>query len=284
MTGHGPTVLRRELGRQLQELRIQASIPINDPKLTSLLEPHDVWQVEGGQTDLGEEVIRRLCELYETDLATLKALTRMVQDIPCSTWWEAASPAVPPKLQLSLCLWPSAQGIRCYEQELIPSLLQTEEYAREVRSICQPWASPALVDRQVEALLNAQQAVFSRSGWTGITAILNASVINRPVGGWAMLNRQVRHLETLTDNLTCNVRVLPWSVEAHPAMTGSFTILDFEPADYPSLVCLEQSAGTQYLEHDADLENYSRLFGLALEPSVPLWGYTPEDCSIQQAG
>ena len=54
--------------------------------------------------------------------------------------------------------------------------------------------------------------------------------------------------------------MLPFSAGAHAAMAGPFRILDFDDVDDPNVVYLESHVGATYLEEEAELGEYRRIF------------------------
>ena len=70
---------------------------------------------------------------------------------------------------------------------------------------------------------------------------------------------QLSSLATGRHRPVVTVQVLPFSSGEHPAMTGSFVILDF-PSDDPSAVYLENAASSLYLERPTDVTWYAEAF------------------------
>jgi hypothetical protein len=53
-------------------------------------------------------------------------------------------------------------------------------------------------------------------------------------------------------------------------MAGAFRILEFDDPDDPDVVYIESHLGALYLEEQAELDEYRRIFGLIREASVPV--------------
>ena len=104
--------------------------------------------------------------------------------------------------------------------------------------------------------------------FTDLWAVLNEAVVRRPVGGADVMRDQLTHLLELADRPAVTIQVLPYTAGAHPAMAGSFTLLQFQEASYIAFV--EHQAGSLYLD-DGDeapyVRMYERLIGVASSPA-----------------
>ena len=112
-----------------------------------------------------------------------------------------------------------ATDIRLYEMRLIPGLLQTEEYARAVIGRLTPWLD---VDEEVTLRLN-RQTVLQRAE---VRAVIEQSVIERPVGSVDVHLEQLTRLLCLPQNVS--VQVIPTMAGPHQGLAGPLAIMDFD--------------------------------------------------------
>jgi hypothetical protein len=154
-----------------------------------------------------------------------------------------------------------ASAIHSYESQFVPGLLQTEDYARAVISGGQVRPDPEAAERRVAARM-ARQELFTRPEPPEIWAVLDESVILRPVGGPAVMAAQLRHLIEVSarPNAVVTVQVLPLAAGAHPGMSGPFVILSFQNPKDPPMVHLETATDGLYLEEPPDIERYTLRF------------------------
>jgi hypothetical protein len=83
---------------------------------------------------------------------------------------------------------------------------------------------------------------------------------------------QLGRLIELADLPNVTLQVLPFSAGVHPAMDGGFSILGFpEPSD-PSVVYLENAAGSVYLEEALEVARFDRMFSHIIAKAL-----SPED-------
>ena len=156
-----------------------------------------------------------------------------------------------------------ATAIKEYASELVPGLLQTEAYYRAVVA-----ANPPAVDvEQIVKLRKERQARFQEEDWF-YWAVLNEAVVRRPVGGADVMRDQLSHLMELAERRAVTIQVLPFAAGVHPAMAGSFTLLQFQ--EVPDIAFVEHQAGSLYLD-DGDeapyVRMYERLIGVASSPA-----------------
>src|SRR5262249_20061675 len=152
-----------------------------------------------------------------------------------------------------------AASMRNYAAELVDGLLQTPDYYRAFLR-----AAPAAVDedeaeRKIEVRLSRQERLTGEDPpeyW----AVLNEAVIRRVVGGPEAMRKQLDRLAELATLPHVNVQVLSFGAGVHPAMDGSFSILGFPEATDPDVVYLENQAGSLYLEEEAEIDRYARMF------------------------
>jgi hypothetical protein len=160
--------------------------------------------------------------------------------------------------------------IMAYEAQLIPDLLQTDEYARAIAI-----AEPGFVtDQQREDAVAAKavrrQAVLS--GSRRLSVILGEGALHQVVGGADVLARQIGHLARLSEDAPAiTLQVLPFSAGAYiGAGSGSLAILRFPDAPSLGVVYLEALSGGVYLSSQSDVARYIRAFallgGAALSP------------------
>ena len=118
--------------------------------------------------------------------------------------------------------------------------------------------TPERVGEHIDVRLRRQQ-VLTRDPPLRLWQVLDEAVLHRVVGGAAVMGAQLRHLVELGRKRTVTLQVIPYSAGAHPAMDNTFTILEFEDVA-PTLVYVEGLMGGLYLEREAEIDRYRRVF------------------------
>ncbi|MFD3511831.1 helix-turn-helix domain-containing protein [Streptomyces sp. NPDC058657] len=129
-----------------------------------------------------------------------------------------------------------ATVIREYAPKLVPGLLQTEEYAREVlNSGAAPKSDTEGADLLATRLSRARilDDFDSPLYW----AMLDEAVLRRPIGGPTVMCRQLRHIADLGDSRRIRVHVLPFAVGAHSLLEGFVSLMWFD--DLPPIAYTE---------------------------------------------
>lgn len=111
-----------------------------------------------------------------------------------------------------------------------------------------------------EMLRAARQARLREKNPLRVEAVLNEATIRAVVGGPAVMKAQLLHLMTLAELPNVDIRILPFSRGAYPAMGSTFTLLSFPHEHHVDVVYLENFLRIQYAERPGDRELCSLKF------------------------
>lgn len=117
-----------------------------------------------------------------------------------------------------------AVSVREYAAHVVPGLLQSEEYARAVLSLDVLLDGDEQLEERVAARMG-RQARLASTDPPELWVILDEAVLRRPIGGPAVMRRQLHHLLDAAEERHITVQVLPFDHGAHEAMGGSLTLL-----------------------------------------------------------
>jgi transcriptional regulator with XRE-family HTH domain len=116
-----------------------------------------------------------------------------------------------------------AVKLRWFELNVVPGLLQTEEYANALLSGRIGFNGD--VDEAVAARL-ARQAILDRGEPPELFVVIDEAVLHRPVGDPDVMARQLKHLVEMAGRSTI-ARVIPALTGVHDGLPGPFIIADF---------------------------------------------------------
>lgn len=202
--------------------------------------------------------------IYDKTSPEKRTRIQSADDPAAPGWWK--------KFNLSYAKYVSlesvAVGVRNFVPNVFPGLLQTPDYARALHARAYPPVSVKRTDEQIEVRRVRQQALVRKENPLKLSAIVDEAVLHRVVGGPEVMERQITHVIEASRRKNIAVRVLPYSAGSHPALGGSFILL--EPArSAPSVVYVEGLSGRSYLDAPDDIERYEeiyrRLDGIALD-------------------
>jgi transcriptional regulator with XRE-family HTH domain len=248
---HGLTVRHRRLGTELRKLRERAgmtpeaaarSLGWSRPKLVK-------FETAARRPTLAE--VSEMLDLYGGDDAIKLALMQLTRDVHKRGWWSAYDDVLSGSFAE---LEDLASEIHSFQAQLVPGLLQTEDYALAlIRAGRQ--TREDLVDQRLRARMTRKTLLLRQHPPT-LTIVLDEAVLRRPVGGTEVMHRQFESLLETRRRSNVSVQVLPASVGLHPAIgEGSFVIFGFPEPGTPDVVYLETVAGGLYVE---DIQQVAR--------------------------
>ena len=259
MAAHSPTMRRRRLAAELLRLREAAGLTQEEVAGRLEWDPSKLSRIENRQVGIIARDLRKLLDMYGvTDGEQREGYFAMAREGKQRAWWQSYGDVIPSEYGTLIGLETEAVTISSYGQELVPGLLQTADYARAVIRAFRPDDTADEITRRVEVRL-ARQAVLARDDPPRLWAVISEAVVRRAVGGQAVMAAQLRALASERERAVVTVQVLPFSAGEHPAMAGSFVILDF-PDPEPAAVYLENASSALYLERITDVQRYAGMF------------------------
>jgi transcriptional regulator with XRE-family HTH domain len=282
-----PTIRRRRLGTELRRLREEARVTIDVVADSLGCSPSKVSRIETGHTSATPRDVKDMLDVYGIDGVASEELVQIAREARQKGWWHPYGTVL---VGAYVGLEAAARSIRAYEQQVIPGLLQSAEYAVAMIRAARLSDTPMEIDRRVHVRM-ARQSLLSQDDPIDLWVVLDEAVLSRPVGGdEVMLDQLVRLVESAKlPNVT--LQILPFAAGAHAGMDGTFAILDFPEAADPDVVYAENATGGLFLEKADELKKYSSIFdtirstALTPEESIamikmlieePLWKSRPK--------
>lgn len=256
-----PTIKRRQLSAELRRLRIAAGMTVEEAAANLEWSRARLGHIETGRrkrplvTD-----IRALLDLYGvTDPRERDAILELARGARETGWWTRYDDVFTghfPGFEAA------AHRICTYEAAIIPGLLQSPAYIREIARVMDPAADDLQVQRVVDSRLERQK-VLNRDVDDRLEywAVIDEAALQR-LGTGEMMREQVQHLVEVAENpaMSVTVQVLPIDAGLHAGLGGSFVILDFDEADASPIVYLETDTDGLYLERPREIARYRALF------------------------
>lgn len=262
--GQSPTVRRRRLASELRRLREQARFTIEEVGEKLECSASKISRIETGHVRVAPRDARDMLELYGVRGDEQDALVQLAREARQRGWWHAYNEVFTGAF---VGLESDASSLRAFQALLVPGLLQTERYAREVIQAMRPAAPETEIGRRVAARMTRQELLrdpHPPEYW----AVVDEAVLHRAVGGRDVMAEQLTRLVEVAQWPHVTIQVVPFAAGAHPGMEGPFLILGF-PED-PDIVYVDRTHSGLYLELEADVRNYSLMFdhlrAAALEP------------------
>ncbi|MFC7329825.1 helix-turn-helix domain-containing protein [Marinactinospora rubrisoli] len=255
--GSGPTVRRILLGYQLRKLREAKGITRADAGYKIRGSESKISRLELGRVGFKLRDVEDLLSLYGvTDPAQREPLITLAKESNKAGWWQQYGDALPNWFQSYVGLEEAATRIRTYEAQFVPGLLQTEDYARSVILGGTRRDADSEAENRVAVRMHRQRRILEHRG-VKLWAIVDEAAVRRPVGHEQVLKRQLERLVEFCDHPNITLQIIPFSVGAHAAEAGSFTILRYPEYDLADVVYLEQLTGALYLDKSDDVDAYT---------------------------
>jgi transcriptional regulator with XRE-family HTH domain len=267
--GGGPTVRRMLVGSRLRQLRTERGISREQAGDAIRGSEWKIHRLENGQVGFKERDIVDLLRFYGvTDPGETAALVTMAREANEPGWWVQYSDVLPQWFRAYVDLESAATVIRTYEGQLVPGLLQTDDYYRAVIAGSQLDESPDEVERRI-ALRKARQTLLTQPSGPKLWAVLDEAALRRPIGGREVMHAQLERLIEAVQQPNVVIQVLPFSAGAHPAMVGVFSILRFADSDVPDIVYLEHLTNAVYLDKREEVDRYMHVMDQIVVRSQP---------------
>ena len=255
-----PPVRRRLLGSALRRFREQAGYSLEDAARILECDRSKISRIETGQRGIRPKELRELLVEYGVDEDRSEALLTVARQAREAGWWQSYSHVMADAYQDFIGLESTAAAIWTYEAQLVPGLLQTEDYARAIARASLVGESQEEREQFVQVRLTRQQ-VLTRDHPLQFWAIISEGALRQMVGGREVMQAQLRRLIEIGSNQTnVNLQVLPFSAGAHAATSGPFVIMKFPEAPDLGVVYLEGQTGGIYLESAEEVARYTLVF------------------------
>jgi len=228
-------------------------------------------RIENGSVGISTNDLRALLELYgvnEADRGDLVDLSRASRQ---RMWWSRYQKFLAPTYLEFIGFEADAARILTFQPMIVPGLLQTEQYARAVNAATTFNSDGGEGDEaRIQVRLARQHELFGDGAPpVEYLAVVDETVLRRPVGGPETMRAQLDHLATMARSPSIEVCVLPVEVGAHPGMTGGFSILTYTDDADADVVYLDGGPNQVILREQTERVNgYRRAFDRILELSV----------------
>jgi len=267
-----PSVVRRQLGRRLRRMREGAGYLIEDVMTAGVASRSKMWRMEAGRASVRVGDVLALGRLYGADQTAIDELVQLAEATKGSGYAEDLKGVVRQTLSIYADLEGGAASMASYNCQLIPGLLQCEDYVRALMYET-PGVSPGPAEPKIAFRLARQRAFFDRPRPGRMDAVITAGALDLQVGSASVMQAQHEHLRALTTRDGVSIRVLPSDNGLHPTMAGPFSILDFDHPDDPPVVCVENVIEMRYYDRAEQVARFRAEFEQLRSQAVPVEDY-----------
>lgn len=265
-----PTAKQRRLARRLRQMRVQAGKTIDDAAARIGCKHPKISKIETNLLGVKPEEVRLLCRLYGASDHTTESMVALARNARKRGWYQSYHGVANPENIDFVELETDSISVSNYQIDLVPGLLQTEDYARAVFRAGLPEITDEAIDQRVELRTTRQQRVLD--GDLSVWAVVTEAALIRPIGGRDVHISQLGRLVELSALPNVQFQVVPTRAGEHMAMGVPFDCFRFD--DGFGAVAIDHLTGTLFLEEEPDVERYRLAFqhlcGTALSPQDSL--------------
>jgi transcriptional regulator with XRE-family HTH domain len=270
-TSGSPPVRRRRLAAELRRLRDSADKTAEKVGEVLGWSKAKISRYELAQGGLKPADVEKLLEFYGVQGSQREQLMALAEEATHKGWWEAYADVLTQGHLEYIALEAEATSILEWQINVVPGLLQTEQYALDVLSSYQEVATitPRAIQRRLETRLIRQQ-LLTRDEPLEYMSILDESVLLRQRGGQSVMHAQLQRLADFSELPNVTIRILPLK-RNHRLAVDSFSIFQFGKAHETILhdvVSLEHISNELHVEGDTDTYQFRLAFNHLAEESL----------------
>ncbi|GAA0923239.1 helix-turn-helix domain-containing protein [Virgisporangium aurantiacum] len=267
-------VQRRRLRADLQEARLRLGLTQRQVAADLGWSISKLLRVENGKVGVSRTDLKALLQLYEvTDQVVIDEYVQMAEQ-GRKQRWNAYRDILNPSFFRYLEYESSACQIRQF-QHVIPGLLQTEAFAREISIATAPNTPDAILDRQLEVRM-ARQVLLDDSISRQLHFVMDESALRR----WSQSTHELRtimyeqlfHLKQLAARPSITIQIVPFGVGPYRGMHDPFILLSFPEERDDDLLFRERGVDSVASQNNPEkiagfASRFASLSALALSPN-----------------
>ena len=152
-----------------------------------------------------------------------------------------------------------AVSVYSYESQLIPGLLQTEEYARALISAHCPPLDDETVDQRVAARMHRQEVLSSKPALV-LGFVIGEAALRCGVGGPTVMKQQLEHMRHEADRRNVTIQIMPLNSGAHVGLDGPMLLL--ETSERHTLAYIESQQVSVLTANREEVSVFGQRYGI----------------------
>ncbi|MBH1934425.1 helix-turn-helix domain-containing protein [Streptomyces sp. AV19] len=262
-----PTMRSKRLGNELRRLRTGKGLTVSEAAKQLGCGQPKISQIENGNRGVKQGDLSLLLDLYEVgDDKYRQRLKRLALDVYKVDWWTSQGPLID-ALGDYLTLESDSSLVRVYEPILVPGLLQTEAYMRELFT---HRMAPDRVESFVDTRIKRKEVLDDHLGFRFRT-VIDEPALHRIPGPRTLVAEQLRLLVSVGLRPNVTVQVLPMKAKFSVNQFAPFHLFTFRGQSSIDVVWLEHLKGGTLLEQEPEVQAYAdawaELTAAALSPT-----------------
>jgi transcriptional regulator with XRE-family HTH domain len=249
-----PPALRWLIGAELRKYRNKAEQTLADAARHLGVTSGMVGHYENGRYTPRPDQLAMLLRFYGVQRWDVDRLSSLVGRSEQRSWLARWSEVIPDWLRTYLGLEGLTSHMVWYAPLVLPALLQTQAYSIGVTEGSLR-VRPDQAERIVRLRMERQQRLVADTDPLRLVALIEESILDRPIGGPNVMYEQLDHLLELSERDNIEILVLPTAIGRHGGLAGQFRVLHFERAQ--SIGYVEYLDGAVYVQDQEQVAMYT---------------------------
>ncbi|WP_406690164.1 helix-turn-helix transcriptional regulator [Saccharopolyspora sp. ID03-671] len=245
------TIRARVFGAELRATREAAGLGLRG--LAKLLDTSHatVSRWETGARRPGVAEVAAYLQAVRAPTDVRERLLGMADEPDAPRWLSIGMPEQPRQLATLLEIERAATRITTVSPLLVPGLMQTADYARDIMISAE--VPPSEIDTRVAVRLGRRDAI-NRKKPVQLNAFVGELALRQAIGSDETMVDQLRELLKLAEQPNVMLRVLPIRTGWHAGLEGPFVLVEFDDRD--PVISIENRVSALYLDEPEDVSAY----------------------------
>lgn len=264
MNERDPNIRSRQLGEALRRALDASGLAGRELAFQLGWDTSRVSRMLTGKRGCSEADVSAFLTACRVPRAERERLLRLSDEVNQPGVLETFGDRLPKQLHTLVDLEDHADRIADFQPNVVPGMLQTEDYARSL--IVETGTMPeGEIEDRVEARMT-RQILLAREPLTRFTYFIHELALFLPVGGPVVMSSQLHHLLRLSVRPNITLRVVPRSIGGHAGIAGPFMVLDID--DFKPVVYLDSETTILFMEEPREIATYRRLLKVLAETAL----------------
>ena len=260
--GTTPTVRRLVLSNELKRLRHESGVTPEQAARHLDCRVSKISRIELAQNNIAVSDAKMLAELYGDSTEHIEILLDLARGQRLRGRWDGYRAVYPEWFRMFVDLERDAATLRSVE--VIPGLLQTDNYIRALHADGQPIGPADNLENEVQAR-KERQAILTREDPPEFSFVLSESCLRRQVGGREVMAEQLDALADMARLHNVQIQVLPFDARTFTGrIVYRFTLLSIPAPGIAApleFVYVESYDDARYLDALDAVAAYGKLWG-----------------------
>lgn len=272
MSDFGSSAVRQQrLAGELRRLRRRVHLTGKEVATRLGWSEAKLSRIENGLARVKRSDLDGFMDLYEVEERHRPELIALAEESRQTNLLEEIEGDLPEGHARFLAAEQEAEAMWNWEPQVVPGLLQVENYTRAVLKL---WPAifarpPAEIERRVETRL-LRRRVLTKTPPLELSFVIDESVLLRRFAAAPIMREQLTHLAEMSEHPNIELRILPLDGNQVTG-TGTFVYFRFPPihgVPAPDAVAFEHLQDTTFIESEQDVHAYQVVFNALRDASL----------------